>query len=103
MNCKKCGYNFKMLEVPIEERVYGPFSAIFPCPKCKVILQADKKFRILNIIGITLFVIGLLAFTLNEMEMLDISYQISFSGIILGFNSFVVSLINTQTEIIEES
>ena len=92
-----------MLEVPIEERVYGPFSAIFPCPKCRVILQADKKFRVLNMIGITMFVIGLLAFTLNEMEVLDISYQISFSGIILGFNSFAASLINTQTEITEEN
>ena len=101
MNCKNCGNKFKMFEVPIEERVYGPFSAIFPCPKCKAILQADKKFRLLNMIGIIFFVIGLLSLILTEMKVLDIDYLFSFSGIILGCISFVVSLLNTQTEIIE--
>ncbi len=101
MDCKSCGNKFKMYEIPVDERIYGPFSAIFSCPHCAVLLQADKKIRILSMIGIILFGFSFLAIFLNKIEILDVNLKLSLTGLILGCICFFVSLINTQTEIVE--
>ncbi|MFT5881071.1 MAG: hypothetical protein ACI86X_002210 [Moritella sp.] len=101
MNCKKCGNKFSMIEVPVEERIYGPFSAMFKCPNCQCWLQAGKKFKVLSMIGASLVAVSTISGLLNSMHLADIDKSIIFTGIGAGIAMFTASLINIQTDIVE--
>lgn len=100
MECKSCTHRFTMLEIPIERRIYGPLSAMFPCPKCDILLQADKRFKILSIIGMTFFSVGAIGHALIQANVLDIHHALMTSSIILGIAGVALSLKNTGTEIV---
>lgn len=94
MKCKQCENQFRLMDIPIEERIYGKYSAQFQCPACSVWLQADKQFKFFSTFGILLIAISVMGFFFNMMEWLAIDH------IVLYIMAGVGSLITLATSLV---
>lgn len=101
MKCTECGTRFTMLEIPVEERIYGKFSAQFQCPNCKCWLQAGKRFKFLSMLGLTLMTVSAVAAVLSLLGFVSVGNAVLFLIGGAGVMLVVVSLLNVQVEVIE--
>ncbi len=101
MRCTQCGNKFTMLEVPVEERIYGKFSAQFKCPSCKCWLQAGKRFKFLSMLGLTLMAFCAVTATLNSLGFASVDKAILFLLGGAGVTFFTLSLVNMKMELVE--
>jgi hypothetical protein len=101
MKCKQCGYQFRMIDIPIEERIYDKYSAQFQCPNCKCWLQADKRFKFLSIFGLLLAATSSITGILNSMNITNIESTFLFLVAGIGITVVILSSISVKLEIVK--
>ena len=89
------------MDIPIEERIYGKYSAQFQCPACSVWLQADKQFKFFSTFGILLIAISVMGFFFNMMEWLAIDHIVLYIMAGVGFLITLATSLVVKTEVVK--
>ena len=98
MKCKQCENQFRLMDIPIEERIYGKYSAQF---QCSVWLQADKQFKFFSTFGILLIAISVMGFFFNMMEWLAIDHIVLYIVAGVGFLITLATSLVVKTEVVK--
>lgn len=96
MNCTECAHEFSMIDIPVQERIYGKYSARFQCPHCKCWLQAGRRFKIFSIIGLCMLTISSVATATNVMGLTDASLEVLLLIAVTGVSVGAYSLFNIK-------
>ena len=101
MKCKQCGNKFRLMDVPIEERIYDKYSAQFQCPACSVWLQADKQFKLFSTFGLLLIAISVMVGLFNAWGWLAVDYRVLYIIAGVGFLITLATSLVVKTEVVK--
>jgi len=101
MKCKQCGSQFRLMDIPIEERIYDKYSAQFQCPACSVWLQADKQFKFFSTLGVLLIAISVMVGLFNVWGWLAVSHGPLYVVAGVGFLITLTTSLVVKTEIVK--
>ena len=96
MKCPKCSTTFKYLDVPNEDRVVNSFATSFKCPKCRVLLKPDQRFKIGSNLSLFLLAIGSFGFMFKVWLNIGLNYETSGFFGLAGVLLFYVNLKNIR-------
>jgi rubredoxin len=91
MKCPKCEYEFKMVEVPLEDRKFKALYAEFLCPNCRVLLKPAAFQIILINLSVFLFAISSIGLVIKISTAMDINENLISLGFIIASIVYMLS------------
>lgn len=67
MKCPNCHRSFKFSDVPLENRSFQAFGAIFLCIYCQVVLTPNRTYKLFMNIGLLVILAGVCVILFSSM------------------------------------